>query len=633
MRGLTRIGIWGRMLDAAGCIGHGRPVIGQGQSHVKRTASRPGCGDARVTVAALMKRLAHCALRPAACALAVLAGLATPGPAAAAGSPPFPMNGWQFHDYNLPKLEEAIRRAPGYGVNFLIFSHELFRSVEAFLASDDDADPRHPTPAVQALHKGENFRIIPGWKSDLRHLGDLAAKQGLAYYLWVHEFDDLPARFIKGGRVDMDDPALFPYLEQRYERLLAAMPGAAGFVLTLHESDLRVFRNTHVASADDVPTRIRKVSRLLYDVLKRHGKQLIVRNFFYEPLEMEYFAAAIAALPDDVIIMSKDTAHEFHPFYPWDPLHGKVGKKRQIIEIDLGVEKAWDGHGAYAQTDYIRRVVLRARETHVTGLVGRARLGWDQPFEDSHEVNLYAFSRFLADPDLAVDRVLGDWAGRRYPARAAPYLARAFARTEMINHRGRWHLGYWLTKEIGREWGDYAYVYSRVLQRSRFKWTHDPADKALEEKLYHPDEATLRRALAEKDEVVAEVAAALGDLRQASRYLTAAQLGPLREDFRFLEDAALLQREWIRAYFTHRMFIDHPTPELRRAMEAAIAKLEQLERTPGVSYGANPGTGRRYNIDVFVRELRRRSADVPAARTEDQRILDITRRAADVANL
>ena len=39
--------------------------------------------------------------------------------------------------------------------------------------------------------------------------------------------------------------------------------------------------------------------------------------------------------------MSKDTTHEFHPFYPWDPLHGAVGNKRQIIEIDLGVEKAW----------------------------------------------------------------------------------------------------------------------------------------------------------------------------------------------------------------------------------------------------------------------------------------------------
>jgi hypothetical protein len=553
--------------------------------------------------------------------------------AARAEARPFAMTGWQFHDYNMPKLEEAVRRAPGYGVNFVIFSHELFRSVEGFLASDDAADPRRPSAAVRELETGENFRIIPGWQSDLRRLTDLAAAKGIASYLWVHEFDDLPRRFIKDGQVNMDDPALFPYLEQRYERLLKAMPKVAGFVLTLHESDRRVFRNSHVSTRAEVPERIRRVSRLLYDVLKRHGKQLIVRNFFYEPLEMQYFKQGIEGLPDDVIVMSKDTAHEFHPFYPWDPLHGDVGKKRQIVEIDLGVEKAWDSHGAYAQTDFIRRVAQRAREKRLVGQVGRARLGWDHPFHDSHEVNLYAFARFAANPDLTTDAVLREWAARRYPARAVPYIAAAMARTELINHAGRWHLGYWFTKEIGREWADYAYAYSRVLQRSRYKWSREAADRALEEKLYHPDEQTYERALAEKDRVVAEVRAGQNDLRQAARYLTAEQMAPLREDFHFLLDAALLQREWIRAYFAQRLYIEEPTAEHRKRVEDALAKLEQYERTPGVTYGLNVETGRRYNIDGFAREMRRRIADRKAALAEDARILDITRRAGDVANL
>jgi hypothetical protein len=560
-------------------------------------------------------------------ALFWMAALAAPPPAA------FPMNGWQFHDYNLPKLEEALQRAPGYGVNFVIFSHELFRSVEGFLASTDDADPAHPPAAVKELQQGENFRVIPGWQSDVRRLGALATKHKIPYYLWVHEFDDLPKRFFKKGLVDMDDPGLFPYLEERYERLLAAVPGTAGFVLTLHESDRRVFRNSHVSSKLTVPQRIEKISRFLYDLLKRHHKQLIVRNFFYEPLEMEYFRDGIAALPDDVIVMSKDTAHEFHPFYPWDPLHGQVGKKRQIIEIDLGVEKAWDNQGAYAQTDFIRRVAQRARETHLTGLVGRARLGWDHPFADSHEVNLYAFSRFLKDPTLTTQQVLREWVARRYPARAVPYLVSALARTEAINHNGRWHLEYWVTKEIGREWADYAYIYSRVLQRSRYKWTKNPDDRALEEKLYHPDEATVRRVLAEKDKVIADVRASQNDLRQAARWLTPEQLAPLREDFRFLQDAAVLQREWIRAYFAQRVFIDAPSPERKQAVEEALGRLEQYERTPGVTYGLNVETGRRYNIDGFAREMRRRIADPAAARAEDARILEITRRAADVANL
>ena len=336
------------------------------------------------------------------------------------------MNGWQFHDYNLPKLEEAIRRARGYGVNFLCSPTSCSVRWRASWPRTTAPIPATRPPWVKELRRGENFRIIPGWQTDVRRLGLLAGKQGIPYYLWVHEFDDLPRRFLRDGRVDMEDPQLWTYLDQRYERLLRAVPGTAGFVLTLHESDLKVFRHGDVVSREDVAGRVYKVSKLLYDVLKRHGKQLIVRNFFYEPLEMEYFKRGVDRLPDDVIVMSKDTTHEFHPFYPWDPLHGKFARaasKRQIIEIDLGVEKAWDWQGAYAQTDFIRRAVA-ARPRHTPGRAGRARpadAGIARS-HDMHEVNLYAFARFLADPGLTVDRVLGDWAG-------APLSTRARSRT------------------------------------------------------------------------------------------------------------------------------------------------------------------------------------------------------------
>jgi hypothetical protein len=543
--------------------------------------------------------------------------------AAAPKGGPFAWNGWQLHEYNVPKLEEAVRRAPDYGVNFLIFSHELFRSVEGFLASTDDVDPAHPPAYVKDLYTPEYFRIVPGWQSDLRRLGDLATAKGIPYYLWVHEFDDMPKRFIKEGRLDMDAPGLFPYLETRYTRLLQAMPNTAGFVLTMHECDFKVFRNDAggVISKDDVPERIRRVAQFLHDFLARHKKQLILRNFFYEPTEMEHFQHALERLPDDIVVMSKDTTHEFHPFYPWDPLHGAVGAKRQIIEIDLGVEKAWSTRGAYAQPDFIRRVAQRARDKKLVGLVGRARLNWDKPFEDVHEVNLYAFSRFLRDPDLDVDTVLRDWARRRYPASAVPYVASALKRSEDINHRGRWHLQYWLTKAIGTEWGDYPYYYSRVRARSRYKWSHDPADQALEEKLYHPDPELVRQLVAEKDEVIEQVRAAQREVRAASRYLPPEPAASLVDDFDFLMDAALLQREWIRAYFSLRLFMDHPSEEYRDRVETALAQLEQYERTPGVTYGLDRATGRRYHIGEFALEMRWRLANPARAKAEDERIL------------
>jgi hypothetical protein len=549
----------------------------------------------------------------------------------AAESSPFSMNGWQFHEYDIPKLEEAVRRAPEYGVNFFIFSHGFLRSVEGFLASTDEVDPANPPAWVKELHRPEYFRIIPGWQSDLRRIGDLATSVNIPYYLWVHELDDIPHRFIKDGRVDMDDPELFKYLDRRYERLLEAVPGAAGFVLTLHECDFKVFRNGDVSTRDDVPERIRKVTRMLYDVVKRHGKELILRNFFYEPLEMEYFQKALDGLPDDLIVMSKDTTHEFHPFYPWDPLHGKVGGRRQIMEIDLGVEKAWDTPGAYAQADYIRRAVLRAKEKGLSGAVGRCRLFWERPFDDMHEVNLYAFSRFMEDPKLSVDDVLRAWVAERYPAAAVPHIVSALKRSEFINHHGRWHLEYWFTKSIGDEWGDYRYYFSRVVTRSRHKWTLDAADKDLEQKLYHPDEATFERLVAEKDEVLAQVRAAQADLRQAARHVPREQLAPLIEDFRFLEDAARLQREWVRAYFAQRMFMDKPNEKSRMIVEDALTKLEQIERTPGVAHGLDANSGRRYHIDDFILEMRWRMANRERALEEDERILADAHETADVS--
>ena len=550
-------------------------------------------------------------------------------PALSAPSP-FTMNGWQFHSRDVIKVADAIRRAPEYGVNFVVFSHALFDHVDPFLNS-------------------------PEQQRDILKLGALADQEQIAWYLWLHEFDDIPDRFRVAGRgtadeqiarsvtgeassasfrlgrrVNMDDPALMDYLRQRYERLLNTCPTTAGLVLTLHESDNKLVRNAEVQSKLSVPDRIYTISKLIYDVAKRHNKKLILRNFFYEPKEMEYFAEAVAKLPDDIIIMSKDVVHDFDPWYPFDPLHGKVGKKVQIMETDLAVEKAWSQQGLYAQPEYIRSVVQRAHATGMAGVMGRAQLFWDHPAEDTHEVNYYAFSRFMKEPDLDVNTVLQDWSKRRYAPEAAPYIAAAMKRTEFIQHHGRWFLGFWLTKSLGAEWADYSYYFGHILLRSRYKWTHDPVDKALEEGLYNPDQVLFDRLTGEKDEVIAQVRAGMADIQKAVSYLTPEQAAPFQEGFRYLLDAAELQKEWTRAFFAERMWMNKPSGQTEMVVRDALAKLEAMDRLPDVSYGRNPRTGHRYNIDGFVLEMRWRLANRRRALAEDVRLLEDTRRLMNV---
>jgi hypothetical protein len=450
----------------------------------------------------------------------------------------FEKTGWQFHEYNIPKLEQAIKKAPEYGVNFFIFSHTFFRSVEGFLQSDENYNPdKTPQlPHLARLYRSGPHHTKPHsqWQKDVKYIGGLAEKQGIPYYLWIHEFDDIPEKYKIDGLVNFDHPQLFPFITKRYEDLLKVLPNAAGFCLTLHESHNKIFRNTEVASDFDVPERIYRLTKLIYDVAKAHGKKLILRNFFYEPLEMEYFQYALAKLPDDLICMSKTTFHEFDPFYPPDSMHGNVGNKKQIIEIDLGIEKAWSSAGVYAQTEYIQRFVRRAKLKNLAGMVGRARLFWDHPFENVHEINLFAFSRFMENPDLTVDQVVTDWAAKRYSEGAVPFIASAIKRTQFINHHGRYFLSFWLTKSIGSEWGDYKYYFGHLKQRSFYKWTKNPNDLELEEKLYNPDWATYKKLVAEKDQVISKIKASMDDLSLAGRHMTAGQLAPLQDGFEML---------------------------------------------------------------------------------------------------
>ncbi|HKE23581.1 MAG TPA: hypothetical protein VKB88_14540 [Bryobacteraceae bacterium] len=547
------------------------------------------------------------------------------------GASPFSMNGWQFHSRDVPRVSEAIRKAPEYGVTFFIFSHGLFDHVDPFLAD-------------------------PSRQKDVQTLGALADSEHIPWYLWLHEFDDIPDRFRVGARgaadeqieqsvtgagssasfrlghrVNIDDPALMEYLRNRYERLLTMCPTTAGLVLTLHESDNKLFRNSEVQSSLPVDQRIYVISKLIYDVCKKHNKKLILRNFFYEPKEMEYFAQAVPKLPDDIIIMSKDVVHDFDPWYPFDPLHGRVGKKMQIMETDLSVEKAWSREGLYAQPQYIKKVVERARDTGLAGVVGRVQLFWDHSFADTHEVNFYAFSRFMKDPTLSVDTVMQDWVRRKgYSADAANDVVSALKRTEFIQHHGRWFLEFWLTKVIGAEWGDYPYYYGHILLRSRYKWTHEPPDKKLEDGLYDPDQALFDRLVSEKDEVIAQVRAGMADIERAAAHMSAQQGAPYQEGFRYLLDAAECQKEWTRAYFAETMWMKHPSAQTEGIVRDALAKLETLDKKPGVTYGLNRTTGHRYNIDRFALEMRWRLANRARALAEDARILEDTRRFMDV---
>jgi hypothetical protein len=130
---------------------------------------------------------------------------------------------------------------------------------------------------------------------------------------------------------------------------------------------------------------------------------------------------------------------------------------------------------------------------------------------------------------------------------------------------------------------------------------------------------------------IRQAKASLADFEKAAKHLKPEQVTRLRDDFAFLVDAAMLQREWIRAYFAQRIYIDNPSDPWRQTVEDALTKLEQIEKTPGVQYGLNSRTGRRYNIDAFAAKMRSRVANRDAAIAEDEKILAAAHASSDYA--
>jgi hypothetical protein len=152
----------------------------------------------------------------------------------------------------------------------------------------------------------------------------------------------------------------------------------------------------------------------------------------------------------------------------------------------------------------------------------------------------------------------------------------------------------------------------------------------MEQALYSPDQALFEKLVSEKDQVVEQIQAGMADIDKAAKYLSPEQLHPFQEGFRYLLDAAECEKQWTRAYFAQRMWMNQPTKESEAIVRDALAKLEELDRGPGVTYGRNAQTGHRYHIDEFTLEMRWRLPNRKRALAEDAQLLADTRRLMDV---
>ena len=513
----------------------------------------------------------------------------------AAAQPQVPWRAWQFQELDPDYTIAQIPRAPEFQVNVVILSHEIIWKV-----SD--------------LYDGTERGAA------IRRIVHAAHDEGLQVWVWVHELEDVPPRFRIGKQVQMDRPGFWDWLEDRYERLFQDYPELDGIVLTFHETEHKVFYENEVRSRLSIPDRFARMINTIADVCIEHDKNIVVREFTYEPDELEWFSQGLANVRPQVMLQAKDVPHDFQPFYPHNPIIGRYPDRPLLVEYGCTGEFHGKSRIPYPSPEYFAdRWRFALAQPGTAGYIARVQCTYNQRGDalgSPNEINLYTLARMAADPTVTADQIWTEWLTEHYAA-AAPWVRRALQPCDDIIHKSFYALEFWVTNHSRLP--SFDYFDSHLRSRSATKW--DPENQQLAElanQLQHPTPHVLERVLEEKDEALALAGQALEALHQAQPYLDPEPFEDLMWRLVLLQRVAEIWKLHAEACFAYKVLAeDHQVPGLRRRLDRALTGLSHqadLSRTSPIVNGLVPASASE--IRSFVRDMRMRmSVPEPVAAT------------------
>ena len=323
--------------------------------------------------------------------------------------------GWQFHEDNVTYLSEMIDLAPEYSVNHVELSHNMVWHTEDILKSTDK-------------------------QRDINRLIEQAHNNGIELFIWTHEISKLPNEFMVNGKTDLDNPLLWGWLEDKYVRLFEAIPDVDGIVLTFSETDIPVYEDDKVITTMSRAERVAKILNTVNGVVKSNNKILWARTWGERT---EWVAEGIRLTPEDIWVENKNVISDFDTYWPHHPMTGAYGNRPQIVEFDLNGQYLGRSWIPSPKPDYLKYRLKYAINKGVRGFVGRVGTLRQDFLGDSgeilvpnthaintpNEINLYAFSKIIQNPDIDPKDIWQEWVSAKYGEEAAPYIISAYNRT------------------------------------------------------------------------------------------------------------------------------------------------------------------------------------------------------------
>lgn len=486
---------------------------------------------------------------------------------------PLAVRVWQFQDYDMDHIRRLIGLAAAAKVNRIQLSHEIVMDVEEPLGKPQLA---------------KDINTICGW----------AHAEGIKVDMWTHELNAVPKDLLKDGKADLDDPRLWEFVKDKYDRLFRLCPDLDGLVLTMQETAMSIYHERSVSSSIPPERRVAKLVDDMASVCASFGKKLFVRTFSYEPGELRYIQEGLKLCKGDITVMTKCVPHDWQPYYPFNPAIGDVGGKPQIVEFDLGHEFTGLSTIPYINIGYLKKHLDYDLSKGVVGAVVRVeRLKW-RCVDTPNQANIDVFTQMLLDPAADPHKLYRKWLADRYGAGAVDHLYAAFIKTFDIVNKGLFVLGFWVSRHSTLP--DYGYATASLRRRSTAKW--DPSVKDVEQALLSPTPETVAKIRAEKQEALVLADQAIEDIERARPALRPEDYARLSDLFRREKAMVVVWQAAMDVIFGISIYNSTRAESDRKFLAEAADRLESVtrkNRTHLINMAADRANPRRKdNLDA-----------------------------------
>ena len=200
------------------------------------------------------------------------------------------------------------------------------------------------------------------------------------------------------GKICATDSFWWEFTKIKFTEFFEEFPEIAGIITAPATGESKISITSNRCTCDRCQNTTRAqwfdiLLRTMHDTLRAAGKQLVVRDFVFNPEAHHEIASVMEALPSDVIISLKNTPHDYYPTFPENSRIGKVGNHRQWIEFDtMGQYFGW-GIGMADLTEDYRWRMSSALAKGADGVIFRTdweSLDGHTTFRNHNMVNLYA---------------------------------------------------------------------------------------------------------------------------------------------------------------------------------------------------------------------------------------------------